>query len=362
MSDASWLLQIHAVVVVGLLILFNHDMFTPTSAWSTIITRPSQRNNPPTILRHSAQELATLTHQSILDLALNLDPEWKDISFDFVDPLRPSRSIPCNIAFMTILDGVSYFIGTPIHPTVAVLCEQQGSSSSSSSSFFLDPDDDTNMDIMELAVAEFYATYGKETGIRFKTCPRALTVAEGNVTEITSSAKVKMEKAIQDLMDDQSGLEVSPAEEEFFHSFFKRELGDDYNKVLMEVSQEGQEEDNEDNNSLKDIQSLFNFPGLGKNKDEESQDYDQLFKDIFSGQDLVDVNEQGIETAQRLVSFEGTDGHVYTLTKLLQPMILVAKEVDEQKYLLTKQEEQNIVPKLEQYLQRQLETITGASL
>ena len=58
--------------------------------------------------------------------------------------------IPCNLAFTFDYNGEEFSIGTPIHTQVAVYCEND-----EGSSYFIDPDEDDNLEIMEMAAAKF---------------------------------------------------------------------------------------------------------------------------------------------------------------------------------------------------------------
>jgi len=78
----------------------------------------------------------------------------------------------------------------------------------------------------------------------------------------------------------------------------------------------------------------------------------------ISQQDRSTWDNDGTETALRLVGFEGPDGKPYSLVKMLQPVILVAKDDDDlapdQRFLLSKQEADQIIPILEQEFKAEL--------
>jgi hypothetical protein len=246
---------------------------------------------------------------------------------------------------------------------VAVLCEQIHDKTQESSSFFIDPDDDNNLEILEMAVSAFYKTFGKDTGIQFERCPRALTVTEGDLSIITgfnsnvsNSNRNNFEDAIQKLMNDSSHMDTTTAdEEEYLDSFFRRELGDNYMQYLQSSR--------DDLDRAKMVEHLFQMPGKGGITSMEERAYhDKLLSDVLLANDpeiMIDSdtpNDDEIKTALRLVSCEGPDGQMYWLTQLIQPMILVAKEVDDdQKYLLTREDAQQIVPKLELILKKQFQ-------
>jgi len=354
----------------------------------------------------------TASSQTLLEAILNLDPDWKQTSLDFTDPQNPSRCIPCHVAMMIPWDGVPFFIGTPVHTTVAVLCE---SSSPSSSSYFIDPDKEENLEIMERAVAEFYNAFGKEddqgVAIQFQRCPRALTVVKGDITRITgykslaSSAStcssVLGEPFIHEILKDtaedwipnSSSIETNTArqntnksppiqdeDDTYFHEFFRQELGDDY------YLQSSRSEDETELQLMQKMMTMLDVDTQDKNRqqvedtimDEMIQDYLLLEKDYPSSQGLQSkVMDTAVttklETAIRLVRFQGPDGQSYTLTQLIQPMILVAKrvgtdqddddEIDPPQYvLLSPIEEQMLIPKLEVIIQQELSKLVGRTI
>jgi hypothetical protein len=379
--------MIHAIASFSFLVAATISV-TVTAAWVPNLIIPPRRISQPLVLfaappsqkQQQPQAISDDTRedsatQTLLQTVLNLDPEWKQHSFDFIDPQSPNRCIPCHIAFMVPYDGVPFYIGTPIHSIVAVLCEPE-----LQDAFFLDPDIEDNVEMMERAVAEFYKVFGQDSGIQFQRCPRALTVAEGDLSRLTGYSSLassksslssspsyssKAKQSIQEMIDDTSDFsflsdkndEGDNHDQEYLDAFFHREVGEDFIQSLRDTPP----------HDLEEIKDLFQFPHLLENNKNGQEEYDILLNDLFSENEWQDnqselKNEQqkGIETAVRLVQFQGPDGNVYTLTQLIQPMILVAKEVDEEKVLLTPFEAQAMVPKLEKILQQELTKIMAS--
>jgi hypothetical protein len=141
--------MIHVIASFSFLVAAIISVTSVTAAWVPNLIIPPRRISQPLVLfaappsqkRQEPQAISDDTRedsvtQTLLQTVLNLDPEWKQLSFDFIDPRSPNRCIPCHIAFMVPYYGVlPFYIGTPIHSIVAVLCEPE-----SQDAFFLDPD------------------------------------------------------------------------------------------------------------------------------------------------------------------------------------------------------------------------------
>ena len=100
---------------------------------------------------------------------------------------------------------------------------------------------------------------------------------------------------------------------------------------------------------------FFNVPGVGTEKAGIEELLDEIESDKETYKHDTTTNT---ETALRLVGFEGPDGKPYSLVKMLQPMVLVAKNRDDlapdQRLLLTKEEADDIIPILEREFQSEL--------
>lgn len=283
-----------------------------------------------------------------------IDPKLSTLSIDFVDPVT-ERYIPCRMAFTLTSDDVEYVIGTPIDAQVAIYCED----SEKQTSFFLDPDAEDNIEIMEMAAGVFEDKY-RDVQIRFKRTPRALTV-EGDLKVVTGdwrADRAKKTATVQNvagsILEELGKTDDGQSDDDYFDSFFKSELGENYKENILIESEELDEE-------AKEMMELFTIPGLGSEQSDDEGIKD-LLEDIFNGNDAdLASSKRGadIETALRLVGFKGEDEKMYSLVQLLQPMILVAK-VDpsldpDQRMLLSPEEAEVIVPKLELEFQKELE-------
>jgi len=301
------------------------------------------------------------SHSSLLSTSLAMDPDWKEIAIEFVDPDSPGKSkyIDCNMAFIVEMDGVSYAIGTPCENQVAILCEGD-LASGNRNSFFIDPDDDSNLELMEIAAAEFYKAFGQESGVKFKRTPRTLTV-EGDLGVITGDWQKEREERLHsinldDFLSDNKSTDGDD-DEAFLDSFFRRELGENYESEFLV-------EDEEIDREARDLSEFFNIPGIGTEQDDK-EGINELLDDVFAGGDFAQKEEFDakknslVETALRLVGFQGPDGKAYSLVQMLQPIILVGKDdptLDStQRVLLSPEEADEVIPRLEIAFKKEFE-------
>jgi len=378
---------------------------TPPTSTSTSTSQSSHQR------RRTSKKISPL--QASLS---SVDPKLSSLSFNFIDPspLKSSskqRFIPCRVAYTITYDGVEYVLGTPVDTQVGIYVED----TKTQKAYFLDPDEDDNMEIMERAASVFQVQYehislsdlddkdddddvdvddkdddnsilnskkrknNQKLSIRFKRTPRTLTV-EGDLSIITGNWKKdadgtkqfnELNDVAKNILGEIGNTEDSKSDDDFFDSFFTKELGSNYEEIALANGELDEQAD--------ELMELFNIPGLGT----ETDDVDGvkgLFDDIFNGKDqeLAKMEEEmdksnsnngkeTTETALRLVGFsdEGDDGKVYSLVQLLQPMILVAKndptmEFDE-RMLLTQEEADEIVPILEKQFEDEFQD-AGISL
>jgi hypothetical protein len=354
-----------------------------------------KRNNKKSSSKSTSSSTATATATatasskkvSPLQASLSsLDPKLSSLSVNFLDS-SPNKSslkqsfIPCRLAFTTTYNGVEYVLGTPTDTQVAIYVED----TNTNTAYFLDPDEDDNVEIMERAASVFDLKYKhisladeddeedisnsnnkderQKLSIRFKRTPRTLTV-EGDLSMITGNWKKDELNQVDEITDVAKGIldEIekvtdSKEDDEFFDSFFTKELGSNYKEAAFA--------NREIDDKVDELMDLFNVPGLGMEQDDDVGIQD-LMGDIFSGRDeelakamAKEEKDGDAETALRLIWFsdENDGGKVYSLVQLLQPMILVAKndpslELDE-RLLLTPEESEEIIPLLEQQFQEE---------
>jgi len=379
-------------------------------------------------------------HQEMLDEDDdNMDTSSNDISLiDFVQPNKngsPSQDyIDCKVAFFLRHEGVNYAIGTPKDTQLALFCEGDLNDEGTKGAHFLDPDEDDNLELMEMAAAEFNRQFTKplqETTdpvkniqvtkdtqhldrqqqqrqrqielvqqLVFKRTPRTLTV-QGNLDEILGDweheiAELKRtslpildftfpglyqsttsgnrsssntgtiwidggmneEDTPYNILQEIEREEDDPDDDEYFDSFFKKELGENYRHKFL-VSELDKEKEGIDP-ELEELYELFNIPGMGTQQNDE-KGIKNMIDDMVNGHDLelAKKEEQQEEVALRLVGFTGPDGKAYSLVKMMHPMILVAKEDNAlepyQRLLLGQREADVLIPQLEEKFQKEFE-------
>mmetsp|Transcript_24392 Transcript_24392/g.37290 ORF Transcript_24392/g.37290 Transcript_24392/m.37290 type:complete len:377 (+) Transcript_24392:90-1220(+) len=283
---------------------------------------------------------ASVSGESPLEASLNTLPSHLKIPVEFTDPISKSF-IPCNLAFVMEMEGTEFSIGTPVHAQVAIFCEDDGTGQG----YFVDPDLDDNLELMEMAAAKFEEL--NKVNLIFARTPRTLTI-QGDLESLIGGWKVEDDRPLSEEINVLDECSNTEADDAFFDSFFKEELGENYRDEILV-------KDKELDSRVEEIVDLFSIPGLGTEKEDNDGMVD-LINEIEKDRKKVEENpslamEEKDEGALRLVGFEGPDGRPYSLVKMLQPMILVARKDErlapDQRILLSKEEADEIIPVLE---------------
>ena len=285
---------------------------------------------------------------TVADIALDAAPEWKDIVVEFVSrtPSGNLNVIPCRMPFTVNIDGQVYSIGMPFEECVAVLEDDANGQLSS----LVDPDDDANEEIFQLAATALTENMGNE--LRLRRTPRVLTVQgdlkaiTGKYLEESQAEPVQAKALIQDEEDD---------DDAFFDSFFRKELGENYEEEFAVAN------DEIDADKLLD---LFNMPGLGT-----EEDNDEAIKGLL---DEIASDSQGrSQSTDRMISiandgakalplfpFTSPEGKSYAFVQFKESPLLVGKEDpkidDTQRLLLDSTEASLILPRIEEQLKEEL--------
>ena len=285
---------------------------------------------------------------TVADIALDAAPEWKDIVVEFVSrtPSGNLNVIPCRMPFTVNIDGQVYSIGMPFEDCVAVLEDDANGQLSS----LVDPDDDANEEIFQLAATALTENMGNE--LRLRRTPRVLTVQgdlkaiTGKYLEESQAEPVQAKALIQDEEDD---------DDAFFDSFFRKELGENYEEEFAVAN------DEIDADKLLD---LFNMPGLGT-----EEDNDEAIKGLL---DEIASDSQGrSQSTDRMISiandgakalplfpFTSPEGKSYAFVQFKESPLLVGKEdpkIDNtQRLLLDSTEASLILPRIEEQLKEEL--------
>lgn len=363
------LLSFHAEIASSFSVTKNYLPLASPSRFSTISTSTTLHNNGDAIdveftksskdsdgdedkISNRAQEgtgnkNVSRSGESPLEASLNTLPSHLKIPVEFTDPISKSF-IPCNLAFVMEMEGTEFSIGTPVHAQVAIFCEDDGTGQG----YFVDPDVDENLELMEMAAAKFEEL--NKVNLVFARTPRTLTI-QGDLDSLISGWKIEDDRPLSEEMNVLDECSNTEADDAFFDSFFKEELGENYrNEILVQ--------DKELDRRVEEMVDLFSIPGLGTEK-EDSEGMVDLINEIEKDRKKVEENpslamEEKDEGALRLVGFEGPDGRPYSLVKMLQPMILVARKDErlapDQRILLSKEEADEIIPILEKDFQADL--------
>jgi hypothetical protein len=305
-----------------------------------IIDVEFSRDNEPD---NTSSKKQRKTYSSLLEASLSMTPPELLTTVQFLDP-DTKASIPCLMAFTLTTDDGSFVIGTPLHTQLSVLSEE-------SPQYFIDPDAEDNLELLEMAAAKFMELNEiDESKVKFWKTPRTLTI-EGDIDSVIGTWK--REEQPKDVIGDLLGEENDP--DAFLDEFFKRELGENYEEEFLV-------EDEQMDKQIQEMMDLFDIPGLGT--EDKHDAYEKIVDEIVDDARQLENGSLSVkvenpkETALRLVMFTGPDGKPYSLVKMLQPMILIAKEDEslepDQRMLITKKEAEVLIPLLETQFEEQL--------
>lgn len=290
--------------------------------------------------------------KSLLELSLDMDPQWKEarIPFCFQD-----QYIDCNLAFTVDLDGTTYGIGVPCDAAVAIVLEEKNGKVT-----YINPALSEHSELVEIMATQLQQLLGNDVYLR--NTPKILTIS-GNLDKYTADWQTTLFNdtvSTEDLLDDSDeGLD-------FFYDFMKSELGEEeFQKTLDEGASTSID---------KEMLNLFNVPGLGDQQN-DLEGIENMIKELIneelSEQESFtklgeDLDHEGV--ALKLIGFNFRNTNKsYSLVKLLKPFTIVGKynengeKGDLSFELLTPEEENLVIPRLEQICQTDLEQ-AGLSL
>lgn len=296
--------------------------------------------------------------KSLLELSLDMDPQWKQARIPFVTPDK-REYIDCNLAFTVDVDGTTYGIGIPCDAAVAVTLEEKGDKVT-----YINPALEENEELIQIMATRLQELLGDDVYLR-KT-PKILTIT-GPLEKYTGQWKddlFNQTVSTQELLDD------SDEDLDFFYNFMKEELGEEEFQKTLDECRDGQASGVD-----KEMLELFNVPGLGDQAD-DVEGIQTMFQEMMREQEEGSVSESFTELGEDLehegvalkligFNFRG-DGKSYSLVKLLKPFTIVGKYVEGDKEdlkfdLLTTEEEKLLIPRLEQVCKADLEQ-AGLSL
>ncbi|CAJ1965335.1 unnamed protein product [Cylindrotheca closterium] len=319
--------------------------------------------------------------KTLMDWSLDSgDPRWKETRIPWC---RGMEYIDGKLAFLTEIDGETYGIGMPFDHAVAIIQltpKEEGKTledDKGASVRYINPDkyeeEEDSQELMEIMAKEVQEKLGEDLILR-KT-PKVLTIS-GDLGKYTDNWEMNLmdePTPVKDLMDGMDDFVNSVFREEKktgdtvdefdiaedkemaeFLSFMRSELGDEEFEKTM--NEEMSEED-------KELAKLFNFEldetDFAENLEEETKNLKEEALSFHPDSDGVALKLIGFEFGDRSKSFQ--------LVKLLQPFPLVGKKIQESVEsgfrfeLLTPQEEEVLIPKLQAACQEDLKK-AGLSL
>ena len=318
-----------------------------------------EKTNQPSLLQSLGEE----NSNSLIDLAIEADPEFTSNRIPFLDygAGRASASdggtnyIDVQLAFMADFDGVQYGIGVPSDPVVAITVQNPDGSVQ-----YVSPDVDDNEELMQIMAAQLHEHMG--TDLKLQRTPRVLTVGGplDNYTKNWRETLLPQPIAAKDLMGSDDD------DDDFFHKFMRDELGDkEYEKTING-------EDDDDFELTDELMQLFDIPGLSDDDDSEAMKEfmesiltpEKDFEDAKVSLGLDKLDDEGV--ALKLISYVFADGKSYSLVKLLRPYVMVGRFVSDENdprfELLNADEERFVLPKLEELCKADLESAGLLSL
>ena len=303
--------------------------------------------------------------------------------------LQSNTYIDCTLAFYVKSpdDGQEYCLGVPCEVPIVVAVEMDGNGVQNDNVSVthlagvlpINPDEsDTGDDeqigcyaineekkkeLFEVAARALSDAFGK--GIRLKKTPRVLTI-QGDLDAVIGDWKDVLLKASSNKDDKNKmrrpdideALKILDEDEEegekYFDMIMRRDLGDDYEKLI-----EGDDADIDE-----DILKLFDVNA----EDLEDGDMEEFLKFMKDSLDEINIDasttydellqELKPSSALKLLNFAGPDEKEYAILRPLRPLLLVAREDPDdytRRILLSEKEKRAILPDLERACKDKLE-------
>lgn len=333
-------------------------------------------SQPSEILNEDDREL-DVSKSSLFDVSLESDPDWKEMRVPFVEPFANKGDgndgaeylnyIDVKLAFVAELDGVTYGVAVPFDAVVAIVVENLETGAVQ----YLSPDNDDNKELMEIMAVQLHESFGAD--LQLKRTPRVLTVS-GPLEE--RYLKNWKDVVLPDPVEARELMTDDDQDAGYFHQFMKDELGEEYWKImnddtddeldseilqLLEITSD--DERAMDNTSLDAIlQTVVDDP------EDEGAFQVEMENILNRRQESFTPSMYHDGTALKLISYilpptqsENKKMKSYSLVKLMKPYAIVGKYIPSKDAssvrfdLLTHEEENMVVPKLEEVFWLDLE-------
>lgn len=298
-------------------------------------------------------QIAVLKSNSLLDLTL----QDNNVTFPFVDP-QSQQTVICRLAATANLDDQRvYAIGIPSQHGVLMVIERYDSSvsdkddsSTTSTLEYLDPDEDDNVEVLEIMAGALQKYLGED--LKLQRTPRILTIA-GDLDKYLDTFPANLvgpDLTMEKIMEEPDG------DLDHLFEFFQKQFGDEeFEKAMAEAT------DLEPN-----LQKLFEMDNNEDdiNKPFNEADLEAAFRNL--GDDIL---HEGVGV--KLVGFQinnvdekdktKNSPSFYSLVKPVKPLTVVGRLKESETgretvfELLTPEEEALIVPRLEQICKEDME-------
>jgi len=316
--------------------------------------------------------------KNLLDISLETgDPRWKEIRIPFC---RGTEYIDCKLTFMVDLEGQSYGIGVPFDDVVAIVIQEDGENTKKPNDNAvvktknISPDDyednEEYAELMDIFAGQVQEQLGEEFQLR-KT-PKVLTISGGldKITKDWQNRVITKPFEVDDLLEMSKEKDQDDLDEELdsFYKFMRDELGSaEFDKTM---NTEGEAELEAE---LKELMGYFNVPGAEGAAADDAQGLEELMESVTNDIETGEVKEakefipDTENAALKLLGYTFRDsGKSYFLVKPLQPYTLVGRHAKDEEDmirfdLLSPEEENIIIPKLESMCQEDLKA-NGLSL
>ena len=294
--------------------------------------------------------------------------------------VQSNTYIDCTLAFYVKgSDGEEYCLGVPCEQPVVVAVEIDSSFGSNAMANLgtvlpINPDDadspgcykideDQKKEVFEVAARALSEEFGKQ--IRLKKTPRVLTLTGdldaviGDWKDVLLNTRGNGKMRRPDIEEALKILDEDEEEgEKYFDMIMRRDLGDDYERLL-------EEEDDSVDGELEELLKLFDVNAEDM-EDGDMEEFLKFMSDSLDGEEEINPQETHDDllkelkpsAALRLISFIGPENKQYTILKPLKPLLLVGKEDPDdftRRILLSEDEKRKILPELERECREKLE-------
>jgi len=310
--------------------------------------------------------------KNLIDLSFETaDQPWDEVRIPFY---QGEEYIDGKLAFMVDFEGQSYGIAVPFDDAVGVVVQEvvvdesdKKNPTSTIKTTNISPESydtvEEYAELMEIFAKQVHEQLGEDLYLR-KT-PKVLTIS-GGLDEITKNWQKKVVSKpldVDELLEAASEKDAQTMEKELqeFYTFMRQELGDEeFEKTMNGQDEELSKEDEEF------LNSLFTISGVGIKKD-DLDGMENLVKSLENDlkvgvPDAKKFTAKMEDASLKLLGYTfPKSGKSYFLVKPLKPVTLIGRQMKEVEdsicfELLTPEEEQIIIPKIESMCEEEMKS------